>query len=443
VGETQDRPFQLSFNSSLKVDFQGSRVTSDGGLVLVRELDERLGLSELMDHHLSDSRRGKNIQLPLADLLRQSIYSRLAGYADVNDAARLSQDPAFRLIGSRKIWERGAALTSRLQSFETEVLAQEENLAGLAALNRELVARAEAIDSTRRIVLDMDSTEIPVYGRQEHSAYNGHFESTCYHPLLLFNREGDCLAAKLRPGNVHSAEGWEELLVPEIERQQRLDKEVVFRADAGFAKPELYEALEERTVKYAIRLPANDNLQRNITELLTRPVGRPSYKPVVRYKSFLYQAASWKQARRVVAKVEFHCGELFPRVGFIVTNLGTSSRAVVRFYNKRGTAEQWIKEGKQAVAMMRLSCHRFRANEVRLWLSLIAYNLGNLWRRLALPAPIGKWSLTSLQQRLVKTGGRLIQHARYYWLLLAESHLTRQLFAGMLRKITMLPSPAG
>ena len=108
----------------------------------------------------------------------------------------------------------------------------------------------------------MDSTEIPVYGQQEQSAYNGHFESTCYHPLLLFNREGDCLAAKLRPGNVHSAEGWEELLLPEIERQQQLGKEVVFRADAAFAKPEIYEALEERGVKYAIRLPANDNLER-------------------------------------------------------------------------------------------------------------------------------------------------------------------------------------
>ena len=266
----------------------------------------------------------------------------------------------------------------------------------------------------------MDSTEIPVYGEQEQSAYNGHFESTCYHPLLLFNREGDCLAAKLRPGNVHSAEGWEELLLPEIERQQRLDREVVFRADAAFAKPELYEALEEQDVKYAIRLPANDNLQRNIAELLTRPVGRPSHKPVVRFKSFLYQAASWKTVRRVVAKVEVHCGELFPRVGFIVTSLAASSRAVVRFYNKRGTAEQWIKEGKQAVAITRLSCHRFRANEVRLWLSVIAYNLGNLWRRLALATPIGRWSLTSLQQRLVKTGGRLIQHARYYWLVLAE-----------------------
>jgi hypothetical protein len=412
-------------------------------LILVRELDERLGLSALMERHLNDSRRGKNTQLPLADLVRQSIYSRLAGYEDVNDAERLSQDPAFRLIGSEKIWERGAALTSRLQSFETEVLTQEENLAGLAALNRELIAKAEAIDSIRRVVLDMDSTEVSVYGEQERSAYNGHFESTCYHPLLLFNREGDCLAAKLRPGNVHSAEGWEELLLPEIERQQTLGKEVVFRADAAFAKPELYAALEEREVKYAIRLPANDNLERNIAELLTRQVGRPSYRPVVRYRSFLYQAATWNRARRVVAKVEFHFGELFPRVGFIVTNLATDNRAVVRFYNKRGTAEQWIKEGKQAVKMTRLSCHRFRASEVRLWLSLIAYNLGNLWRRLALPNGIGNWSLTSLQQRLVKTGGWLIKHARYYWLLLAESHLTRRLFAGMLRKITMLAVPAG
>jgi hypothetical protein len=196
-------------------------------------------------------------------------------------------------------------------------------------------------------------------------------------------------------------------------------------------------------VKYAIRIPANDSLERDIAEMLTRPMGRPSHKPVVRYKGFLYQAESWTKARQVVAKVEFHCGELFPRVGFIVTNLETDSRAVVRFYNKRGTAEQWIKEGKQAVKMTRLSCHRFRSNEVRLWLSVIAYNLGNLWRRLVLPKRIGSWSLTSLQQRLVKTGGRLIKHARYYWLLLAEGHLTRRLFGAMVRRIAALPLPSG
>ena len=196
-------------------------------------------------------------------------------------------------------------------------------------------------------------------------------------------------------------------------------------------------------VKYAIRIPSNDSLERDIAELLTRPVGRPSHKPVVWYKGFLYQAASWKTARRVVAKVEFHFGELFPRVGFIVTNLETPSRAVVRFYNKRGTAEQWIKEGKQAVKMTRLSCHRFRSNQVRLALSLLAYNLGNLWRRLALPKQIEKWSLTSLQQRLVKTGGRLVKHARYYWLLLPNNRFVRWLSASMLRRIAGLSLPAG
>jgi hypothetical protein len=132
VGEKQNQPFQLSFNPSLKVDFQGSRVTSDGGLLLVRELDERLGLSSLIAANIMDERRGKNTQLPLPDLLRQSIYSRLAGYEDLNDAERLSQDPTFRLIGSEKIWERGAALPSRLHWFETDVLTQDDNLEGLS-----------------------------------------------------------------------------------------------------------------------------------------------------------------------------------------------------------------------------------------------------------------------------------------------------------------------
>jgi len=248
---------------------------------------------------------------------------------------------------------------------------------------------------------------------------------------------------KLRPGNVHSAEHWDDVLLPEIERQQKQGRDAVVRADAAFAKPDIYEALEKRGVKYAIRIPSNDILEREVADLLTRSVGRPSYEPVFRYKSFLYQAASWKIARRVVAKIEFHCGELFPRVGFIVTTLEMDSRVVVRFYNKRGTAEQWIKEGKQAVKMTRLSCHRFRANEVRLWLSAIAHNLGNLWRRLALPKRIDTWSLTSLQQRLMKTGGRLVKHARYYWLLLAEGHLTRWLFGAIVRRLETLSVPAG
>jgi len=134
IGEKQNQHVQLSFNTFLRVDFQGSRVTSHSGLLLVRELDERLGLSSLITQNIMDHRRGKNTQLPLPDLLRQSIYSRLAGYEDVNDAERLSQDPTFRLIGSEKIWDGGAALPSRLHWFETEVLNQEENLEGLSRI---------------------------------------------------------------------------------------------------------------------------------------------------------------------------------------------------------------------------------------------------------------------------------------------------------------------
>ena len=153
-----------------------------------------------------------------------------------------------------------------------------------------------------------------------------------------------------------------------VERQQAGGTRVAFRADAAFARPAIYETLEQRDVDYAIRIPANKSLERDIEDIVFRPPGRPSRKPLVRDKSFAYQAKSWTRPRRIVAKVEHHWSELFPRVGFIVTNMVLPSRSVVRFNNKRGTAEQWVKEGKQATPWTRLSCHRFRANEVRLQL---------------------------------------------------------------------------
>jgi hypothetical protein len=433
MGDAKAGPVCLSFNPQLRVEFRGATVTSDAGLLLPRELAERLGLSALIERHLSDPRTGYNRQFPLPDLFRQSIYSRLAGYEDTNDAERLAEDPTFRMLASRERRASSVALTSTLHWFETEVLTEEDNHQGLARLNTALVQRAATV--TGRVTLDIDNSESPVHGAQEQAAYNGHFESVCYHPLFVFNQKGDCLAAKLRPGNVPSARGWEEVLLPVIDRDQDREQSVVIRADAAFALPAVYEALEQRGVAYAIRLPANQVLERAIEDLLTRPRGRPSHAPLVRYRSFHYQAASWDRPRRVIAKVEHHLGELFPRVGFIVTTLTGTNRAVVHFYNGRGTAEQWIKEGKAATHWTRLSCHRFRANEVRLLLGVIAYNLGNLLRRLTLPLAIQNWSLTSLQQRVFKTGGRLIRHARYFTLQLAESYLTGPLFRQILGRI--------
>ena len=208
-------------------------------------------------------------------------------------------------------------------------------------MNRELLAQAEATGHSDRVVLDMDSTESPIHGQQEGSAYNGYFESVCYHPLSLFNHSGDCLAAKLRPGNVSSAEDWDELLLPKVEHQQVEGKQVTFRADAAFAKPEIYETLGERGVGYVIRIPANKSLELEIKDILFRPPGRPNLKPLVRYKRFPYQATSCSKSRRVVAKAEHHLSELFPRVGFVVTNMSLPSLSVVRFYDNGGAAMCW------------------------------------------------------------------------------------------------------
>ncbi len=196
------------------------------------------------------------------------------------------------LIGSEKIWDRGAALTSQLQSFETGLLTQEENLAALAAINRELIAKAETIDASHGVVLDMDSTAIPVYGEQEQSAYNGHFESTCYHQLLLFNREGACLVAELRPAISTAPTSGKNCSC----RKSSGSRSWARMSCSGLTRPlrsrKFYEAQETRGVKYTIRIAANDSLERDIAELLTRPVGRLSPKPVVWYKRSFYRAAS-------------------------------------------------------------------------------------------------------------------------------------------------------
>jgi Transposase DDE domain group 1 len=183
----------------------------------------------------------------------------------------------------------------------------------------------------------------------------------------VFNQFGDLERCALRPGNVHSADGWEGVIKPVVERYQGKVSLIYFRADAAFAMPEVYEYLEAERIKYAIRLPANQVLQNRIGYLLKRPVGRPPNEVRRYYANFTYQAGSWAKPRRVIAKVEWHPGELYPRVGFIVTNMSRPAERVVAFYNKRGTAEQWIKEGK-AIKWTRLSCRMFATSAVRLQL---------------------------------------------------------------------------
>jgi len=439
MGETRADAYRLDFDRKVKVEFHGTKVTSDAGLLAYRELDEALGLTTTIDSELRDIRTGKNTQHGIAALLRQSIYSRLAGYEDTNDAERLALDPAMRHVAGGRAVECSAASTSAMSRFETEILTQQQNLEFLMNLPGLWVDKVhQRKPQMKQIILDMDSSVSPTYGSQEGSVYNGYFACNCYHPLFCFNQYGDMERVLLRHGNVHSADDWQSVLEPIIARYRSSGIPRFFRGDAAFADPEIYRFLESENYFYAIRLKGNQILYDKVEHLLTRPVGRPPKKPIVLYHSFRYRAASWKIPRRVVAKIEWHAGELFARVGFIVTNLRLMSSSVVKFYNKRGTAEQWIKEGKYALNWTRLSCHDFTDNQVRLQLFALAYNLGNFLRRLALPKSVKTWSLRTLREKLVKIGAKVIRHSRYVVFQMAEVAVPRDLFGEILTRIGQL-----
>ncbi len=441
TGETKTDVLRVEFDRRVTMQFRGSAVTSDAGLLAYRELDDALGLSAKAGEALADARTGKNGRHALVGMLRQSVFGRLAGYEDVNDAERLRHDPALRWIIGGNAAKGRAASPSQMGRFETRWLADPDNLRALCDLSGHWIDAARRCRSGDEVILDMDSSVSPTHGVQEGSIWNGHFACTCYHPLFVFNQFGDLERCALRPGNVHSADGWEQVLKPVVGRYRGTVERIAFRGDAAFAQPGMYEYLESEGIEYAIRLPANQILQAEIAPLLKRPVGRPAHYVQRFYKSFRYRAASWTHPRRVVAKVEWHPGELFPRVGFIVTNLRYASKNVVGFYNQRGTCEQWIKEGKGAVKWTRLSCRSFDANAVRLQLHALAYNLGNFLRTLATPEPIQDWSLTSLREKLIKIGAKVVSHGRYIAFQMAEVAIPRRLFADILRLIATLRAP--
>ena len=441
TGEADKGTLRLDFDRRLLLEFRGSTITSDAGLLAYRELDDTLGLTDTGGNALADARTGKNGRHRLAGLLRQSVFGRLAGYEDVNDAERLCRDPAMRwVVGDRAI-TGSAASASQMGRFETKWLSRPENLAALVDLPGQWIDKVHQRRPPRIVVLDMDSSESPTYGEQEGSAYNGHFGCTCYHPLFVFNQLGDVERCALRSGNVHSANGWRAVLQPVVARYRGTVKCLYFRGDAAFANPEMYEFLEAEGLGYVIRLPANRVLQDKIGYLLKRPVGRPPHEVRPYYASFSYQAQSWTRPRRVVAKVEWHPAELYPRVGLIVTNLARPAERIVAFYNQRGTAEQWIKEGKGAIKWTRLSCRSFAANAVRLQLHALAYNLGNFIRTLAMPKAAERWSLTSLREKLIKIGAKVVSHGRYVTFQMAEVAVPRQMFADILSLIARLRAP--
>jgi hypothetical protein len=244
MGEGKRSALRVEFDGEIRLEFHGANVTSDAGLLVYRELDEALGLTTDVDElSIHDPRTGQNTQHSVTAMIRQSVYSRLAGYEDTNDAERLRVDPAMRRIVGGRATEKTAASTSQVGRFETQVLTEPDNLAQLMDLSGCWIDQVRRRKRMPEVILDLDSSVSPTHGQQEGTAYNGHFECTCYHPLFCFNQFGDLERALLREGQVHSADDWRSVLEPVVARYRQTKKRF-FRGDAAFAKPDLYEFLE-------------------------------------------------------------------------------------------------------------------------------------------------------------------------------------------------------
>jgi hypothetical protein len=419
-GETQKEAIRPDFNRSIMIDFQGATISSDTGFVLLREIDERFRIIAPMKDCLEDLRSPAHLKHALVQVVRQRVYQITAGYEDCNDADFLRVDPALRLAIGKD--HKTGASQSMLSRLENDVLGNAE---GLKALDGALTRATDALlkrKNKKRLIIDLDSTEDPAHGKQEGVAYNGHFAKNCFHPLFAFTSDGDCLGAKLRPGNVHSADGALDFIKPVVERYRGWFKLFWLRGDAAFAKPEIYEYCEEHRITFFIRLPANDNLDKLMAPHLNRPVGRPPKSRIqIKVVDLQYQAKSWSKPRRVVAKIEWHQGELFPRIGFVVTNSRLSAGKVVKVYNGRGDVENRIKEGKNTLRWDKTSCQRFEANQARLKMGVLAYSLLHMIRQFYVWGEEVKRSMDWLIKRLIKVGARVSYHARRWYIHVASA----------------------
>ena len=314
TGESVSDAVRLDFDRRLTLQFRGSVVTSDAGLLAYRELDDALGLSVMTGEMLADARTGKNGRHALVGLLRQSVFGRLAGYEDVNDAERLRHDPAMRWIVGGKAVVGRAASPSQIGRFETQWLATDKNLSALADLSGQWIDLVHGRRPPRGIVFDMDSSVSPTHGEQENSVWNGHYACTCYHPLFVFNQFGDLERCALRPGNVHSADGWKDVLDPVVATLSRQGHAHLFSSRCSLRHARGLRVSRSGADQVCDPVASQPSPARSrIGYLLKRPVGRPPHEVRRFHANFSYQAGSWTKPRRVIAKVEWHPGELYPR----------------------------------------------------------------------------------------------------------------------------------
>ncbi len=425
--------FETPAPLALEAAFDGGRVTSDGGLVWLAEVDRELGLCEEIASHVPEWRRGPSVRHSLTTLVGQRVFQIASGYEDQNDADALRKDPLLKLVLGR-LPETDPDLASQPTLSRLENAPGPRECLRIARALGELYVRERGKEGApSRVLLDLDSTDDPTHGEQEGSRYHGYYRQHMYHPLLVFDGATDQLVtAVLRPGNSHAGRGAVAVLKRIVGRLKEAwpEAKVEVRADAGFAVPSVYEWCEREGVGYTIGLVPNPRLEALALPLLERAEresGEQGGEKVRLMADALYEAGSWGRERRVVYKAE--ATRKGTNTRFVVTSRrGETPKDLYDWYVGRGETEGWIKDFKRALKADRLSCKRFWANQFRLLLHAAAYWLLDALRGKLIAAGTQRMQLDTLRLRLVKVGGRVRQLLTMIRMHLASSHPGQRLW---------------
>lgn len=411
----------------LEAAFDGGRITSDGGLLWLAQIDGDLGLCEAIAGHVPEWRGDRSVRHSLATLIRQRVYQIACGYEDQNDADTLRKDPLLKLVLGR-LPETGADLASQPTLSRLENAPGARDCLRIARALGELYIRerSEGGAPPERVLLDLDATADPAHGEQEGTFYHGYYRTRMYHPLLVFDGEtNQLITALLRCGNTHASHGALSVLKRIVDRLREAwpGVKIEIRADAGFAVPSVYEYCEKEGIAYTIGLISNPRLE-SLAECLLERARRESEEQGGRKVRLVsetsYQATSWGRVRRIVYKAEVL--QKGTNTRFVVTSRTDEPKKLYDWYVRRGEAEGWIKDFKRALKADRLSCCRFWANQFRLLLHAAAYWLLDELRRRLTAAGMRRTQFDTLRLLVVKVGGRVRQLFTKVRLHLASGH---------------------
>lgn len=435
---TKQLTFSFLKRRNLTGDFEGGEITSDAGLLLIRQADNSIELISGLAECIRDVRDARYVDHALVTLLRQRIYQVVAGYEDCNDANVVRREPALKAACGRKL--RDEDLSSQPTLSRRENAITRKDLYHVGEYFLDLYIRRNRKRKPRRIILDLDGRDDPRYGDQQLTFFHGYYDQYMYHQLVIYDADtGELITGVLRPGNKHASYGAVTVLkriVPRL-KEEFPRAEIIIRGDAGFAVPEVYEYCETEGLKYVIGLIRNDVLERMIEALLKEAYERytKTGKKQRLFSEGVYQAGSWEKERRVIMKAEWLMQG--PNSRFVVTNLRYKPQDLYEFYTERGgTCGVRIDEFKNGLKADRLSCHRFVANQFRLFLHMAAYWLVLRLREALQKTEFASMQIQQLRLRLLKIGGQVIQTARRVWFHLARGYPWKNIFTLVHRRLT-------